>query len=347
MDGRRRSGDGGISNIEIMNGETSTGASSNQQEIRYRTLYFIRHGEAKHNILEKAARKKAKDDAVAEGYAEDSEETKRRMEVARQEILNNEALLDASLSPTGMDEAKGARDDIDRIIREKTIPAPTEVLVSPLQRALQTARIVFPHHKNIHVREEVRERLTGKACDSRTTTFELARRGSYRNFSMGRQMRNSFKRRARALPERIVDTLESAKKSSARSLFGRQGSTSSSGGEKDMSTENIMGAPSMPSQDPHPSSTSQKRSRRKGPDSDLFVEDKHQLRERTRKLFDLIAESKHDVIAVVTHKGFLRELERGPFGQEDATEFANCEVRVYKAGFVGKSTDLQRVERIA
>jgi len=325
---------------------TSIGTSSNQQEIRYRTLYFIRHGEAKHNILEKAARKKAKEDAVAEGYAEDSEETKRRMEVARQEILNNEALLDASLSPTGMDEAKGARDDIDRIIRDENIPPPTEVLVSPLQRALQTARIVFPDHKNIHIREEVRERLTGKACDSRTTTFELARRGSYRNFSMGRLMRNSFKRRARAIPERIVETLGSAKKASARSLFGGQGSTSSSSGENDIRSEN-MGAISTPPQDPHPSSTSQNHPRRKGPDSDLFVEDKHQLRERTRKLFDLIAESKHDVIAVVTHKGFLRELERGPFGQEDATEFANCEVRVYRAGFVGKSTDLQRVERIA
>ena len=136
-----------------------------EAKVRHRTLYFIRHGEAKHNILEKAAIKNAKEDAVAEGFAEDAEETKQRMELARQEILNNESLLDAPLSPAGMKEAEGARNDIERIIKGKQLPPPTKVLVSPLQRALQTANIVFPGHKNIKVREEVRERLTGKACD--------------------------------------------------------------------------------------------------------------------------------------------------------------------------------------
>jgi len=32
----------------------------------------------------------------------------------------------------------------------------------------------------------------------------------------------------------------------------------------------------------------------------------------------------------VTHKGFLRELERGSLGQEHAVEFGNCELRVYE-----------------
>lgn len=340
-------------------GDASTAATSRTathgKTIRYRTLYFVRHGEARHNILEKAARKQAKEDAIAEGYAEDSEETMRRMEVARQKILNDESLLDASLSPTGMDEAKGARKDIERIIKEKNIPPPTEVLVSPLQRALQTARIVFPNHKNIHVREEVRERLTGKACDTRISTFKMARRDTFRDFSMGRQMRNSFKRKAKSLPAGIVDKLESAKNKSLRSLFGSQGGSSSGGGgDMNMSSGNTgYEASTTPPPDHHPPNNSPNHattptsSGRKGPDFEKVVEDKHQLRERTRKLFDLIAESRHDVIAVVTHKGFLRELERGPFGQEDATEFTNCEVRVYKAGFVGISTDLQHVERIA
>ena len=161
--------------------------------VRHRTLYFIRHGEAKHNILEKAAIKKAKEDAVAEGFAEDAEETKQRMELARQEILNNESLLDAELSPDGMKEAEGARNDIERIIKDKALPPPTEVLVSPLQRALQTANIVFPGHKNIKVREEVRERLTGKACDRKTSAFKMARRDTFRNFNMNRQLRSSIK----------------------------------------------------------------------------------------------------------------------------------------------------------
>lgn len=235
------------------------------------------------------------EEAIAEGCAEDSEETKRRMEVARQEILNNEALLDASLSPTGLDEAKGAREDIERIIRKKNIPPPTEVLVSPLQRALQTARVVFPGHKNVRVREEVRERLTGKACDSRMSTFAMVRRNTFKDFSMTRQMRNSFKRRVKALPERIAEKLES-KSNSLRSIFSHGGSNDS-GTSKNMNDDTAC-----TSENPSLTEASSERSRPHGPDSDLFIEDKHQLRERTRKLFDLIAESNHDVIAVVTHK---------------------------------------------
>ena len=43
----------------------------------------------------------------------------------------------------------------------------------------------------------------------------------------------------------------------------------------------------------------------------------------------------------------MRELERGPFAQVDATEFKNCEVRVYSAAFSGKSTELEHVKRVA
>ena len=50
---------------------------------------------------------------------------------------------------------------------------------------------------------------------------------------------------------------------------------------------------------------------------------------------------------LMAYKGFLRELERGPFGQINAAEFKNCEVRVYSAEFIGRSTDLERVERVA
>jgi len=316
-------------------GVTTPGACASapaEDKIRHRTLYFIRHGEAKHNILEKAAIQKAREDAVGEGYAEDSEEAKQRMELARQEILNNETLLDAPLSPAGMKEAEGARNDIECIIKGKEVPPPTEVLVSPLQRALQTANIVFPGHKNIKVREEVRERLTGKACDRKTSAFKMARRDTFRNFNMRRQLRDSIKQKARSLPERILGTLPES--GSFGSFFVRRGSNegSSIGADGAVTASEVS--------DGTASSTSMRMSQH-------VVEDKHQLRERTRKLFDLIAESKHDVIAVVTHKGFLRELERGPFGQVDATEFKNCEVRVYSAAFFRKSTELEHVERIA
>jgi hypothetical protein len=35
-------------------------------------------------------------------------------------------------------------------------------------------------------------------------------------------------------------------------------------------------------------------------------------------------------IAAMTHKGYLRELERGLFGMEDAMEFDNYEICLYK-----------------
>mmetsp|Transcript_12469 Transcript_12469/g.23436 ORF Transcript_12469/g.23436 Transcript_12469/m.23436 type:complete len:267 (-) Transcript_12469:382-1182(-) len=252
--------------------------------LRPRTLYFIRHGEALHNILEKKAKAKAKEDAIAEGFAPDDEETHMRMEVARMGVLNDDTLLDAPLSEAGEKEAEGARVAVERLISEKDLPPPTEVLVSPLQRALQTADLIFPHHDNIRVREEVRERLTGKACDTRTSSHEMAKRDSFKRFSMRRMMQASIARRS-------SDTENDAK-------------------EK--------------------------------------VENKYQLRERTRKLFNLIAEeSDHEVLAVVTHKGFLRELERGPFGNADATEFSNCEVRVYKASFIEGSLEVAMAERVA
>lgn len=249
---------------------------------RPRILYFIRHGEAYHNILEKKAKAKARDDAIAEGLAPDCQETLRRMEKARDDVLNDEALLDAPLSDTGESEAGGARIAMERLVRENGLPPPTEVLVSPLRRALQTADIIFPHHKNILVREEVRERLTGKACDTRTPSADIIEQGTYERFSMSRLVLSSFAKR----------------------------SNKGSGGHAE-------------------------------------VENKYQLRERTRKLFDLIAESDHEVLAVVTHKGFLRELERGPFGNTDATEFANCEIRVYQASFTADARNVEMARRVA
>ena len=51
----------------------------------------------------------------------------------------------------------------------------------------------------------------------------------------------------------------------------------------------------------------------------------------TAKLLELLnAYRGHSAIAIVTHKGFLREFEHGPLGRPQATEFGNCEVRVYR-----------------
>jgi len=71
------------------------------------------------------------------------------------------------------------------------------------------------------------------------------------------------------------------------------------------------------------------------------LEDRAAVRRRTTQLVDLLRDFQEDAaICVVTHKGFLRELERGPLGRTEATEFGNCEVRVYEVAITesGKFT---------
>merc|ERR1712113_1162565 len=59
------------------------------------------------------------------------------------------------------------------------------------------------------------------------------------------------------------------------------------------------------------------------------IESKTELRRRAREAMNKLLLDKHKSMAVVSHKGFLRELERGLFGVPDAAEFQNCEIRVY------------------
>mmetsp|Transcript_16253 Transcript_16253/g.37464 ORF Transcript_16253/g.37464 Transcript_16253/m.37464 type:complete len:1372 (+) Transcript_16253:131-4246(+) len=73
------------------------------------------------------------------------------------------------------------------------------------------------------------------------------------------------------------------------------------------------------------------------------IEDKAALRERTGRFLNKIPmmqvtdesreERSHSALCIVSHKGFLRELERGPFGHPDAAEFSNCEIRVYEVSW--------------
>jgi len=62
----------------------------------------------------------------------------------------------------------------------------------------------------------------------------------------------------------------------------------------------------------------------------MTLEDKEDVRRRSAGLPLLLQGFEDDeAVAIVTHKGFLRELERGLLGRPEATEFGNCEVRVY------------------
>ena len=257
------------------------------------TLYLIRHGEALHNMMEKLAREQAKKEAEAKGLP--PEEVELLVKAAQVAVLENATLFDAPLSAVGEEEAHGAR-QVMKELHAKGLPEPAEVLVSPLQRAMQTANIIFPDCDNIHVREDLRERKTGRACDLRQSAEVLAQRGSFARFSM------------------VNLRMLSHTKCMLEELRGMK--------LKDISEDDFGVV-----------------------EEENKVEESPMLRGRTKRLARLLMDSDHRVIAIVTHKAYLRELERGTLGQESATEFSNCEIRVYKVKC--KDYFLSDVDRLA
>ena len=292
--------------------EAFTSENMSSATTRERIMYLIRHGEAQHNVIEQEAMNRARSRSINDGYGPESPETLRRMEEARQHAIEDSRLSNCPLSDKGRDDAAHAKNLLENIIQENSLPPPTEVIVSPLKRALQTASIVFPGHSNIRIRKEVRERLTGKPCDSMSPGWERRRRHSLRNL-----MRESPK---------------------SSSSDGNHAST------------NISSRLWMSKLASYPMRKASYLIKNKGT---FIEEDNEMVRERIRtKLFALIEKSEHDSIALVTHKGTLRELERGPFGMVSASEFGNGEVRVYRVRFSAdeedpSSIDIDMAERIA
>ena len=126
---------------------------------RRRTLYLIRHGEAEHNVLEAAAQKKAKEEAEALNLSE--EEIYERMETARKSVLNDISLRDAKLTDKGRQQARVACDRLRELIESGQIHHPTEAMVSPLSRCLETCKILLDDADfKAHIRPEIAERRT-------------------------------------------------------------------------------------------------------------------------------------------------------------------------------------------
>jgi broad specificity phosphatase PhoE len=76
-------------------------------------------------------------------------------------------------------------------------------------------------------------------------------------------------------------------------------------------------------------------------------ESKEMLRERANEMFDLLMECEHRHVLVMSHKGFLRELERGLLEMPESPLFENCELRVYRVVFTTGDRELFHLERIA
>lgn len=85
----------------------------------------------------------------------------------------------------------------------------------------------------------------------------------------------------------------------------------------------------------------------KATDEAMVRESKEMLRERASEMFDLLMECEHRHVLVVSHKGFLRELERGLLEMPDSPLFGNCELRVYRVIFTTGNRELFHLERMA
>jgi len=257
----------------------SVGAETSECRMTSCTLYLIRHGEAEHNVREKAAQAAAKAEAVERGLDPNGAEVAAAMETARKAVLQDCALCDPPLSDAGKAMAAVPRKALDQLYG-RGLPQPTCVLVSPLQRTLQTAALVFPGHGHVMAREALKERQTRLACDTRSSADELLKRGTFKHMNLSEIVRHDDE--------------------------GHNPTKSASGGAD--------------------------------------VEDKEMLRSRTLQVLELLEEQcDHRAVAIVSHKGYIRELERGPFCRSEATECGNGEVRVYSVTVVQEAGGSRRV----
>mmetsp|Transcript_24676 Transcript_24676/g.53476 ORF Transcript_24676/g.53476 Transcript_24676/m.53476 type:complete len:332 (-) Transcript_24676:301-1296(-) len=261
------------------------------------TLYFIRHAEALHNQLEKEAQSTALSLAISQGHGPDSPHAKQAQEDARKAILESDSVGDPPLSESGREEARKAKSTLERLIATHNLPHVEEVWVSPLQRTMQTAATIFPESSSPYDSTE-------KCSDISTST------------SSSSTIRPPIIRVKKEIEERqtgyACDTHSSFTEVRRRMTF-KQFSVSSLK-MHDLALDGKSGKNALSRSAPEP----------------FIVEEKPMLRERTKKLFNLLAKTECRSICVIAHKGYLRELERGPMGKVDAEMFQNCEVRVYR-----------------
>jgi broad specificity phosphatase PhoE len=140
-------------------------------------IYFVRHAEALHNILER----KAVEEAIKNGAVRKDEQ-----EQARKSVLQNPSLRDSPLSKSGRLQARKSSQHLQELMRlsleseesaeESKFQPPEIVLVSPLRRALMTATELFHYTHNgprFVALEILREKRTGLACDERSSVEDL------------------------------------------------------------------------------------------------------------------------------------------------------------------------------
>ncbi|KAH7396647.1 histidine phosphatase superfamily [Phaeosphaeria sp. MPI-PUGE-AT-0046c] len=131
----------------------------------YKVFYIVRHGQGVHNVKETEVGR---------------EEWNRHW--AKLPGDSNSTWLDASLTPTGEQQAK----EIASLWSEAgNIPPPQSIYSSPLRRCLQTTTFGFApllHQTTPIIKENLRERLGVHTCDQRSSRSWIAE--SYPNFKI-------------------------------------------------------------------------------------------------------------------------------------------------------------------
>ncbi|CAH0378675.1 unnamed protein product [Pelagomonas calceolata] len=142
------------------------------QQVDRKIVYLVRHAQAAHNILEAAAKKAVKERGGSDAEAEE----------ARKAVLDNPDNFDAALSVKGQSQASASGVELAELFKRTHYPPPECVLVSPLQRTLHTATLLFPDHPKMSAHERLREKRTGKPCDERRPAAEAAKQFPHISF---------------------------------------------------------------------------------------------------------------------------------------------------------------------
>jgi len=292
-----------LDDIAQVRQDSGIGCTHDLQSTTVKMLYLIRHGEAVHNVLEKEAQRKAAAEAEAFGHRKGSDTYKAMLEMARKAVLNDDNQEDPELSPAGSNQALATRKELARLTSEagELVPEPTIVLVSPLRRTLQTAALVFPNHPQVCVHTLVQEKNTGLACDTPGSLVAASRQKEFAFMDFSVVLTSEAR-----LTISSVNAMSEHVSTNQRELCSRQCSKTS--------TSDVM-----------------QPQRRLHSDSCIGeIEDNPKLRQRTTRIIDFLHTCEDNVICVVSHKGYLRELERGPLGRPEAVEFGTGEIRVYE-----------------
>ena len=400
-----------------------------------RTLYLFRHGEALHNVLEKKAQQRAEQDARKIPGLYSEEEISERIEMARKAVLIDPELRDAELTDYGREQAHTAARNLRNAIRGSSygsdryddddggggndgnggnirsnatggkIHPPTEVMVSPLSRCLETCKILISDCSEIikvSIRPEITERKTmlppdtphntklpmilsrSSKVDNRFTVSSSLRSLDFtddddpnnidqqksspslrntaistsidynnyfsNNSSDNHKIENTNMKVETIQEDGDGDGADDNDNDTDTDNSNENGNENENGDEKKMKegkkqqhTNKITGTTTTTKRVADDSAGAGA-----GPGDEDGVESKEMLRERASEMFDLLIDKMdHRHVMIVSHKGYLRELERGLLNMPNSPLFDNCEMRIYRVVFTQRSRQLRSLERLA